>query len=390
MVSISVLSFTHLGYRKDLKSEPTYWTIKKLADNNMINKAFLLDVEDTFDISPDLFETPIPGGKTIPRIFYLFESMSPFPIDARNINIKLLDLMAASRVGNEDILHSFPFFGKSLRQAKKDGVTTAVYAGGGHPNFTRKLLKTEVEEYGFEVDISERDFEIQAQSYQQADYLLTLSSPQTETFLDQGFAEDQIFNVGPLGVDLDYYQPTSRPQNEFNVLCVADVTPLKGVQYLIEAWKQLDLDAGNLKIVGQMSEDAENWIQPLIDSDPSITHIDHVADVQPYYSEASVFVQPSLTEGFSKVIAEAMASELPVIITENCQREFIDDAGFVVPIRDPEAIATKISHLYELPEKADLMGKRGREIVTEHTWSDFSERIMHAHYKIAKQEGYNV
>ena len=40
-----------------------------------------------------------------------------------------------------------------------------------------------------------------------------------------------------------------------------------------------------------------------------------------------------------------MASSIPVVITENGPREFVDDAGFVVPIRDPDAIAEKIQYL---------------------------------------------
>jgi glycosyltransferase involved in cell wall biosynthesis len=92
-----------------------------------------------------------------------------------------------------------------------------------------------------------------------------------------------------------------------------------------------------------------------------------------------VFVHPSLTEGFGKVYAEAMASELPVVATENGPTEFIDDAGLIVPIRNAEAIAENLRYLHDNPEEAQQMGERGRAIVQANSWDGFSERVLDGH-----------
>lgn len=81
-----------------------------------------------------------------------------------------------------------------------------------------------------------------------------------------------------------------------------------------------------------------------------------------------------------------MASSLPVVITEHGPREYVDDAGFVVPIRDPDAIANRLRYLYDHPDEARQMGKRGREIVEANTWDDFSQRVKRAHEDILSQE----
>jgi len=59
------------------------------------------------------------------------------------------------------------------------------------------------------------------------------------------------------------------------------------------------------------------------------------------YQEADVFVIPSLNEGMSNTVLEAMASGLPIITTQTGGTdELIDKNGVVVPKKDPEAIKT--------------------------------------------------
>lgn len=81
-----------------------------------------------------------------------------------------------------------------------------------------------------------------------------------------------------------------------------------------------------------------------------------------------------------------MASALPAIITEHAPRELVDDAGFVVPIRDSDDIADRLQYIYEHPEEAKEMGRRGRRITEQNTWDDFSTRVMEAHKEILRRE----
>lgn len=76
------------------------------------------------------------------------------------------------------------------------------------------------------------------------------------------------------------------------------------------------------------------------------------------------FVLPSLGEGISNTILEAMASGLPVIATAvGGNPELVDDArtGHLVPAADPGAIARAIIALALTPEKARAMGNAGRK-----------------------------
>lgn len=76
------------------------------------------------------------------------------------------------------------------------------------------------------------------------------------------------------------------------------------------------------------------------------------------------FVLPSLGEGISNTILEAMASGLPVIATAvggNPELVLEGHTGHLVPAADPSALASTIAELAKTPEKAHAMGNAGRK-----------------------------
>jgi glycosyltransferase involved in cell wall biosynthesis len=75
------------------------------------------------------------------------------------------------------------------------------------------------------------------------------------------------------------------------------------------------------------------------------------------------FVLPSLAEGISNTILEAMATGLPVIATRvGGNAELVDDGrtGSVVPAADVQALAQAIVQMASDPARAELMGAAGR------------------------------
>jgi glycosyltransferase involved in cell wall biosynthesis len=94
-------------------------------------------------------------------------------------------------------------------------------------------------------------------------------------------------------------------------------------------------------------------------------------------AECDVLVFPTyyVNEGHPWVIVESMAAGLPVVSTDHAAiPETVSDGenGFLVPKKDPEAIAEKVIRLIEDPELRERMGKRSREIYRE----KFTEEIM--------------
>jgi sugar transferase (PEP-CTERM/EpsH1 system associated) len=87
------------------------------------------------------------------------------------------------------------------------------------------------------------------------------------------------------------------------------------------------------------------------------------ADVPELMRGLHCFVLPSLAEGISNTILEAMASGLPVLATDvggNAELVGHDKTGLVVPADDPEAMAVALTGLAMEPQRAAAMGRAGR------------------------------
>lgn len=104
------------------------------------------------------------------------------------------------------------------------------------------------------------------------------------------------------------------------------------------------------------------------------------------YAEADIMVFPSFfeSESFGRVLIEAMQFELPVVATRwRGIPSIVEDgkSGFLVPIKDSQALAEKIAILLKDPTRREEMGKRGREIflerfTIERFWRNIEEAFL--------------
>jgi glycosyltransferase involved in cell wall biosynthesis len=78
------------------------------------------------------------------------------------------------------------------------------------------------------------------------------------------------------------------------------------------------------------------------------------------------FVLPSLAEGISNTILEAMASGLPVVATRvggNAELMEPDMTGRLIPAADPAALAREVLGYFAEPALARRHGRAGRNLV---------------------------
>lgn len=102
-------------------------------------------------------------------------------------------------------------------------------------------------------------------------------------------------------------------------------------------------------------------------------HLKNVIDI---FSISDIIVFPSYyREGIPRCLLEAMALKKPIVTTDHggC-REAVDDGvnGFLVPVRDKEAVADKTELLIKNPELRNKMGNAGFEKVTQ----EFDENLI--------------
>lgn len=102
-------------------------------------------------------------------------------------------------------------------------------------------------------------------------------------------------------------------------------------------------------------------------------------DIADVMRSLDCFVLPSLAEGISNTILEAMASALPVIATDvggNADLVVAGETGAIVPMADDEALAQTIVQLASAPAEASRMGRAGRLRIEQ----NFSMQAMVAAY----------
>jgi len=130
----------------------------------------------------------------------------------------------------------------------------------------------------------------------------------------------------PLGVDVNYYSPQLKnseilseeiniSDNDFVILSVVNLIPVKGIEVLISSVIELDRPNIKLLIVGNDTGEYAEKLKELAKGNESIQFLGKKGDVRPYHAIADVFVIPTLAlgEGLPVAPLEAMASGKIVI-----------------------------------------------------------------------------
>jgi colanic acid/amylovoran biosynthesis glycosyltransferase len=175
-------------------------------------------------------------------------------------------------------------------------------------------------------------------------------------------------------VDPAIYSVRTPPRRDDDVLRLITVGSLiwkKGLEYMLQS---LALLKGwgvraMLDIVGE-GIDRQRVVYTISDLNLNDTVTLHgrmtPTNVARMLAASDVFLLASLSEGISNAVIEAMASGLPVVTTDcGGMREAVTDGveGFLVPPRDPTAMARAIEALSADRDLRAQMGRSGRERV---------------------------
>jgi len=193
---------------------------------------------------------------------------------------------------------------------------------------------------------------------------------------------DTIFN----GIDVSEFKPAEKISENFQIICVSRLTQRKGLHFLISAFAKIISEFPNvqLKIVGEGDaqeklefQTKELGLKEKINFTGRIEH----EKLPSIYSQSSVFVLPSLNEGMSNTMLEALATGLPIIATNTGgTKELVEDGvnGFIVKMEDSDDIAEKIKLLISNPELQKRMSLASRKKSESLSW----ESVAKKYYKL--------
>jgi glycosyltransferase involved in cell wall biosynthesis len=158
------------------------------------------------------------------------------------------------------------------------------------------------------------------------------------------------------------------------VISLRTLEPIYNVESLIISAPLVlkEIPEAKCIIAGEGSE--ENRLKDLAKSCGILDNVKFVGlipnnELPQYLSSMDVYVSTSLSDaGLSASSAEAMACGLPVVITDfGDNRKWVEDdvSGFIVPLKDPKALAEKIIYLLKNKDVRMKFGMRNRKIIEE-------------------------
>ena len=243
---------------------------------------------------------------------------------------------------------------------------------------TRESLKVE-----YELTLNDDDYQRLANEPLLANGWVAASSYTANILALQGIPRN-VVHVVPYGVDTQVYQERSQPPNAesaFTILFLGSMIQRKGLAYLLDAVRLLGTRQVRLVICGRGYRD-DRLLSANSDLSAQVKVALSRANLVETIQSSDVMVLPSLVEGFAHVILEAMSCGVPVITTPNtCGPDVISEGvhGFIVPIRDPVAIADKLAWGIENRQALAEMGRAAAAQARLFTWERFRSGIRQAY-----------
>ena len=182
------------------------------------------------------------------------------------------------------------------------------------------------------------------------------------------------------------------------ILYVGGISPHKNLDGLVKAMARLcDRPEWRLVLVGDYSGDSfHSCFKPLqsliakLGLTERVIFTGFVDDkvLQSLYHAASLLILPSFSEGFGLPVIEAMASGVPVAVSNaGSLPEIAGDAGVLFNPEDPESIAAAIASVLDDPVQAERRCQLGIERVKFYTWRESARRVLAALERIGGKDG---
>ena len=201
-------------------------------------------------------------------------------------------------------------------------------------------------------------------------------------------------NVVHHGIDYEKYSAanTKDIRTEFGLspqdLIIGFVGRLgvqKGVKYMLEGFRSIAEKFGNLHLIIVGTGEQESLIKEFAEKfnlENKIHLLGFRKDIPDVMRTFSIFLLPSLWEGFGIVLIEAMAAGKPIVATNTSSiPEIVEDGrnGILVQPENAEAISVALEKLISDPELRIKFGKEGEKVVRENFTT---ERMINDYEKI--------
>lgn len=160
--------------------------------------------------------------------------------------------------------------------------------------------------------------------------------------------------------------------DEIRIVCIAALTPEKGVDVLIDAVPALHAKFPALRVIVLGDGPERAALQHRIDAagcGQAVVLAGHVDHPEQMLSQATLAVQPSRAEGFGSSVLDALARGVPVVASDTggLRDALLGGGGVLVPPNDPAALTGAIAALIDDPAQRRRLAEAGRAAARQFT-----------------------
>ncbi|MBD3329540.1 glycosyltransferase [Candidatus Dojkabacteria bacterium] len=336
-----------------------------------------------------------------------FEEISLYP------NIRMLKVPIGLKTKeNEDkqkpiemirfIWHSFWLARKLIRENHYDLAHFFGYPGGFVTYLLRRRVPYIVSLRGVDVPGYNPTYKKYYVFYRPLAYLIwkhaerVIPNSQGLKELARETAPDLRIDVIPNGIDTRIFKPVPDSLKTKNFTITAGATTMtskKGLPYLVKGFAKLHAEYRDTELVliggGSKKPEIEDLVSKL-NLQESVRFLGRkpkawVPENLPRYH---VLCLPSINEGMSNAALEAMASGLPLILTETGGTvEMLEDGvnGYIINKRDEDQIYEKLKILYKNPKKKKSMGEKSREKAMSMDWDNIAKQHIKVYQDVIRK-----
>jgi glycosyltransferase involved in cell wall biosynthesis len=220
----------------------------------------------------------------------------------------------------------------------------------------------------------------EGEAWKHADLVLCASTFTMRSLLEAG-AEPQRCRVIPYGIEVPALEEGDRSRDAFHAIFVGSDGHRKGLHHLLLSWQRAALaPSSRLTLVCRV---IDREMERLAAATQGVELLREVPlqKLNALYSRSSLFVMPSLAEGFGQVYLEALAQGCPVLGTPNtCLPDLGGEANgvFLTKPGDLNQLTSRLEQLSKVLPGSSEIRRAARACASRFTWPAFRDNLRSA------------
>lgn len=394
--NVIIVAFGSLNSKENIGSSSLNYKIaKKFFDEKKLAKIFCLDYDENIEIDNSYIISlnQIWIFKVIFKILNLLRNLYP-KFSERLVKEFLFDIYCSYLIKKnmgEVLLSLKPVNPLALRRAKKINIYTITLGTIAHPIFNYNVVKSLQDKYNLpnrSTYTNLRRIRRVCDTFKYSDKIIPIVKSKfiRNTYILNGIEPSKLdMPLNNTGLEIKSIKRkiySSINDVKVKFMTLAHLNLIKGIPLLLEAWEMLKKEFNNnckLIVAGKADTDIKEIIERYHKHTDNIEFTGYIENIIDAYTDADVFIAPSVSDNGPWTIIEAMAVGLPVIASSHCGfAEYIEDGkdGFIYDPFDTNQLKNIMRWFIENKSKISIMGFNARRKAENFEINDFSNGLF--------------